>query len=82
MPISWKTKREVATGESSRQDPSSLTLLLDDANKREAKDDKKQVLRKKVKKFLKRGYVAPYQRRTSLLIKYFAVPKGIINGVV
>jgi hypothetical protein len=46
------------------------------------KPDEKQVLRKKVKKFLERGYVAPSRGRISSLIKYFAVPKGIINGVV
>ena len=46
------------------------------------KPDKKQVLGKKVKKFLKRGYIVPYRGQISSLIKYFAVPKGIINGVV
>jgi hypothetical protein len=46
------------------------------------KPAKQQVLRKKVKKFLKRKYVAPYQGQISSLIKYFAVPKGIINGEV
>ena len=46
------------------------------------KPDEKQVLRKKVKKFLERKYVAPYQGRISSLIKYFAVPKGIIDGEV
>ena len=44
--------------------------------------DEKQVLRKKVKKFLERKYVAPYQGRISSLIKYFAVPKGIIGGEI
>jgi hypothetical protein len=32
MPTSRKTKQKVATGESSRRDPSSLTLSLDDTN--------------------------------------------------
>ena len=46
------------------------------------KPDEKQVLRKKVKKFLERGHIAPYQGQISLIIKYVAVPKDIINGVV
>ncbi|KAL3826345.1 hypothetical protein ACHAXA_003669 [Cyclostephanos tholiformis] len=46
------------------------------------KPNAKQVLRNKVKKFLERRYVTPYQGRISSLIKYFAVPKGIIDGVV
>jgi len=46
------------------------------------KPDEKQVLRKKVKKFLERKYVAPYRGKISSLIKYFAVPKGIIDNVV
>ena len=33
MPTSRKTKWKVAAGESSRQDPSSSSLSLDDANK-------------------------------------------------
>ena len=44
--------------------------------------DEKQVLRKKVKKFLERKYVAPYRGKIRSLIKYFAVPKGIIDNVV
>ena len=44
--------------------------------------DEKQVLRKKVKKFLERKYVSPYQGKIRSLIKYFAVPKGIIDNVV
>jgi hypothetical protein len=44
--------------------------------------DEKQVLKKKVKKFLERKYVAPYRGKISSLIKYFAVPKGIIDNVV
>jgi hypothetical protein len=46
------------------------------------KPDEQQVLRKKVKKFLEKKYVAPYQGQISSLIKYFAVPKGIINSKV
>ena len=38
MPTSRKTKRKVATGESSRQDPSSSSLSLDDTDKGEAKE--------------------------------------------
>ena len=44
--------------------------------------DEKQVLRKKVKKYLERKYITPYQGRIHSLIKYFAVPKGIIDGKV
>ena len=44
--------------------------------------DEKQVLRKKVKKFLERKYEAPYRGKIRSLIKYFAVPKGIIDNVV
>ncbi len=46
------------------------------------KPDEQLVLRKKVKKFINKKYVTPYQGQISLLIKYFAVPKGIINGGV
>ena len=38
MPTSQKTKQEVAAGESSRRDPSSLSLLLDDADEGEAEE--------------------------------------------
>ena len=38
MPTSRKTNRKLAAGESSRQDPSSSTLLLDDAYEGEAKE--------------------------------------------
>jgi hypothetical protein len=46
------------------------------------KPNKQQVLRKKVKKFIDKKYVTPYQGQISLLIKYFAVLKEIINGEV
>ena len=38
MPALRKTKRKEAAGESSRQDPSSLSLLLDDADEGEAEE--------------------------------------------
>ncbi len=46
------------------------------------KPNEQQVLRKKVKKLIDKKYVTPCQGQISLLIKYFAVPKGIINGEV
>ena len=38
MPTSRKTKQKVAAGESSRRDPSSSSLSLDDADKGEAEE--------------------------------------------
>ena len=35
-----------------------------------------------MKKFLEQKYAAPYRGKISSLIKYFAVPKGIIDNVV
>jgi hypothetical protein len=44
--------------------------------------DEKEVPCKKIIKFVAKGYIGPIEGKISLLIKYFAVPKGIINGVV
>jgi hypothetical protein len=44
--------------------------------------DEKEVLRKKIIKFVAKGYIGPIEDKISSLIKYFAVPKGSINGVV
>jgi hypothetical protein len=37
----------------------------------------KLVLQKKIEKFVAKGYIAPTSKRIRLLIKYFAVPKGL-----
>jgi hypothetical protein len=39
--------------------------------------DKKEVLRKKIKKFVERKYIVPPAGKITSLIKYFAVPKGL-----
>jgi hypothetical protein len=44
--------------------------------------DEKKVPRKKIIKFMAKGYIGPIEGKISSLIKYFAVPKGIINGIV
>ncbi len=44
--------------------------------------DKKEVLRKKIIKFVAKGYIGLINRKIRSLIKYFAVHKGIINGIV
>jgi hypothetical protein len=44
--------------------------------------DEKEVLKKKVLKFVAKGYIAPVPGRVRSLIKYFAVPKEIIGGIV
>jgi hypothetical protein len=46
------------------------------------KPDEKAILRKKLLKFIDKGYLAPHVGRIESLIKYFAVPKGVIDGVV
>ena len=46
------------------------------------KPDEKAILRKKLLKFIDKGYLAPHVGRIESLIKYFAVPKGVIEGVV
>ena len=45
-------------------------------------EEKKKVLQKKIKSFVVKGYIAPIEGKILSLIKYFAVPKGIINDVV
>jgi hypothetical protein len=42
-----------------------------------AQPDEKEVLRKKVKKFVERKYIAPPTNRIKSLIKYFTIPKGL-----
>jgi hypothetical protein len=42
----------------------------------------KAVLKKKIQKFMDKGYIAPVVGQIGSLIKYFAIPKRIINGVV
>ena len=44
--------------------------------------DEKEVLKKKIVKFVAKGYIAPVPGQVRSLIKYFAVPKGIIDGIV
>jgi hypothetical protein len=46
------------------------------------KPDKKEDLRKKIKMFVEQKYTAPPSGRISSLIKYFAIPKGVVDGVV
>ena len=47
------------------------------------KPDKKRVLKKKIKKFIDRKYITPPSgRQLKSLIKYFAVPKGVVDGEV
>jgi hypothetical protein len=46
------------------------------------KEDTRQVLRKKIKKMIDKEYIAPSAKRIQSLIKYFAVPKGVVDGVV
>jgi hypothetical protein len=41
------------------------------------KPDEKEVLRKKIKKFVEQKYIAPPTSRIKSLIKYFTVPKGL-----
>jgi hypothetical protein len=43
---------------------------------------KKQVLRDKINKFVVKRYVPPVEGNIHSLIKYFAVPKGVINDVI
>ncbi len=44
--------------------------------------DEKIVLRKKIIKFVKKGYITRVPGQVKSLIKYFAIPKGVVNGVV
>jgi hypothetical protein len=46
------------------------------------KPDEKAILRKKLLKSINKGYLAPHVGQIDSLIKYFAVPKGVIDGVV
>jgi hypothetical protein len=46
------------------------------------KPDKKAILKKKIIKFVGKKYLAPPVGRIGSLIKYFAVPKGVIDNVV
>jgi hypothetical protein len=46
------------------------------------KPDEKAILRKKLLKFIDKGYLAPHVGRIESLIKYFAFPKEVIEGVV
>jgi hypothetical protein len=46
------------------------------------KEDKKEVIRGKVRKFIKKGYISPPEGKVKSLIKYFTVPKGVLEGVV
>ena len=43
------------------------------------KEDVRQVLQKKIKKMINKGYIAPSTKQTQSLIKYFAVPKGVVE---
>jgi hypothetical protein len=45
-------------------------------------DDKKVLLSKKIGKFVERGYIVPVEGQIGSVIKYFAVPKGVINRVI
>ncbi len=44
--------------------------------------EEKAALKKKIKKFVAKGYITPVEGKVGLLINYFAVLKGIIGGVV
>ncbi len=45
--------------------------------------DERDVIRSKVRKFIKKGYiVSPPRGGVKSLIMYFAVPKGVLDGVV
>jgi hypothetical protein len=46
------------------------------------KTNEKEVLSKEILKFIKKGYIAPPENKIRSLIKYFAVPKGVLEGVV
>jgi hypothetical protein len=46
------------------------------------KEEAHLVLRQKIKKCINKGYIAPSQQRIKSLIKYFAVPKGIVDNIV
>ena len=46
------------------------------------KPEEKEVMRKKIRKFIDRKYIAPPPKCIKSLIKYFAVPKGIVDNKV
>jgi hypothetical protein len=46
------------------------------------KPDKKAILKKKIIKFVGKKYLVPPVGWIGLLIKYFAVPKGVIDNIV
>jgi hypothetical protein len=46
------------------------------------KSDEKEVLKKKIKKFIKKEHLAPPAGLIGSLIKYFAIPKGVLNNVI
>jgi len=46
------------------------------------KPKEKEVMRKKIKKFIDRKYITPSPKCIKSLIKYFAVPKGIVDNKV
>jgi hypothetical protein len=46
------------------------------------KEDEKEVIKGKVRKFVKKGYISPPEGKVKSLIKYFAVPIGVLKGVV
>jgi hypothetical protein len=46
------------------------------------KEDEKEVIRGKVRKFVKKGYISPPEQKVKSLIKYFTFPKGVLEGVV
>ncbi len=46
------------------------------------KPDEKAILKKKILKFVGKSYLAPPVGRIGSLIKYFAIPKGVIDNVM
>ncbi len=44
--------------------------------------DEKEVLCKKIIKFVAKGYIGLIDGKIGFIIKYFAVPKEIINGII
>jgi hypothetical protein len=44
--------------------------------------EEKEVLQKKIQKFIDRRYLPPIPTKFESLIKYFAIPKGVIGNVV
>ena len=46
------------------------------------KKDEKEVIREKVRKFIKKGNISPPEGKVKSLIEYFTVPKEVLKGVV